>query len=183
MIVSLTWPKHAIYQICAQRRTISCETIRSYAAYTWNQRYEIIKDHIIKSDISISTELNSHKDSIRFALALRADVMNLLSSHETSRADKQRIVDINKELKLWLGTVFTPDALTLQRITFDGSSGHLLEQVARGEAVHSVRSLSELKRRLGSGRRCFALFHHSLPNDPLTFIHIALTPDIAKSLK
>ncbi len=52
----------------------------------------------------------------------------------------------------------------------------------RYEAVHPVRSLSELKVRLGKGRRCFAFFHPCLPEEPLVFVHVALLPEVAGSM-
>lgn len=51
------------------------------------------------------------------------------------------------------------------------------------EAVHPVRSLSELKHRLGRGRRCFAFFHPCLPEEPLVFVHVALLPEVAGSME
>ena len=51
------------------------------------------------------------------------------------------------------------------------------------EAVHPVRSLSELKHRLGQGRRCFAFFHPCLPEEPLVFVHVALLPEVARSME
>lgn len=50
------------------------------------------------------------------------------------------------------------------------------------EAVHPVGSLSELKARLGEGRRCFAFFHPCLPDEPLVFVHVALLPEVAGSM-
>lgn len=48
----------------------------------------------------------------------------------------------------FLNSVFAVDNLRLRQVTFEHSSGNILEKVARGEAVHRVRGLSELKRRL-----------------------------------
>lgn len=50
------------------------------------------------------------------------------------------------------------------------------------EAVHPVASLSELKARLGEGRRCFGFFHPCLPDEPLVFVHVALLPEVAGSM-
>lgn len=50
------------------------------------------------------------------------------------------------------------------------------------EAVHPVRSMAELKARLGKGRRCFAFFHPCLPEEPLVFVHVALLPEVAASM-
>ena len=119
--------------------------------------------------------LNSSKNSIKFAMLLRDDVQSMLKQNNDLKF-------MDESLKAWLSAVFSPDALKLQRITFENSSGNILESVAHGESVHRVRSLSELKRRLGSGRRCYAFFHDSMPNDPLVFIHVALTHEISPSL-
>ena len=39
-----------------------------------------------------------------------------------------------------------------------------------------MKSLEDLKERLGSSKRVFALFHPCLPNQPLVFVHVALLP-------
>lgn len=41
-----------------------------------------------------------------------------------------------------------------------------------------VRGLSDLKARLGRGRRCYALFHPRVPHEPLVFVHVALLPQV-----
>lgn len=45
-----------------------------------------------------------------------------------------------------------------------------------------MKSLAELKARLGKGRRCFAFFHPCLPEEPLVFVHVALLPEVAASM-
>jgi len=42
-----------------------------------------------------------------------------------------------------------------------------------------VRGLADLKARLGPGRRCYALFHPCLPDEPLVFVHVALLPNVS----
>ena len=51
------------------------------------------------------------------------------------------------------------------------------------EAVHPLRSLDDLRSRLGPDRRVFGLFHPLLPNEPLVFVHVSLQPDIPNSMK
>ena len=64
-----------------------------------------------------------------------------------------------------------------------GNLWDFTEKVAEQDSVlHRVRTLRDLKKRLGEGRRRFALTHPSLPNDPIAFIHCALTPELAPSL-
>jgi len=46
-----------------------------------------------------------------------------------------------------------------------------------------MRSLDDLKTRLGVGRRVLALFHPLLKNEPLLFVHVALTDEMPSSLE
>jgi hypothetical protein len=94
-----------------------------------------------------------------------------------------QVKSFDRLLVKWLAAALSPDNCEVRAITFDTASGNTLEQVARGEAVHSVRSLSELKRRLHNGRRCYALFHRQLNSEPLAFIHVALTSEMATSVR
>jgi len=59
----------------------------------------------------------------------------------------------------------------------------LLERLVGYEAVHEIRSWSDLKNRLDSDRRCYALFHHRMPNEPLIFVEVALTPGLSGSVQ
>ena len=140
-------------------------------------------------------------EGIRYSMKLREDVLRVSrqlkktsaldgkpstsssSSSSTLSPSKSSWQALDDFLFRFLSSVFCRQALSLKRITFETSSGNILERVARGEAVHSVRSLSELKRRLHNGRRCFGLFHHALPDEPLAFVHIALTERLSKSIK
>ena len=93
--------------------------------------------------------------------------------------DKQ----INSSMRLYLEACFSSDALEFRRVTFEGSHGLMLERVAEKDSVLArIRTLRELKKRLGDGRRCYALLHPQLPDDPVAFIHVALTQDLAPGL-
>lgn len=58
----------------------------------------------------------------------------------------------------------------------------MIEFIATREAVHPLRSLDDLRTRLGAGRRVLALFHPLLNNEPLLFVHVALTHDVPSSM-
>lgn len=49
--------------------------------------------------------------------------------------------------------------------------------------MHPMKSLDDLRSRLGSGRRVFSLFHPMLHNKPLLFVHAALTNDVPSSME
>lgn len=69
---------------------------------------------------------------------------------------------------------FAADAPQLRRI--DGSTpAVILKQIIRYEAVHPIRGLRDLRRRLQADRRCYALFSASMPEEPLVFTELAFT--------
>lgn len=69
----------------------------------------------------------------------------------------------------------------MKRITYDETPASIIEFIATKEAVHPMKSLDDLRTRLGAGRRVLALFHPLL-NEPLLFVHVALTNDIPSSM-
>lgn len=56
-------------------------------------------------------------------------------------------------------------------------------QISDYEAVHPVRSWTDLKRRVGLYRRCFVYTHSSMPREPLVVLHTALSDNIASSMQ
>jgi hypothetical protein len=139
-------------------------------------------------------EMSRHKGSIAMSMLARDDIRTLLrskdinsllpvtSSISSSLPTQLRFAD--KVFQSYLqSSLLCYDSMSLKRVTFETSSGILLERIAKGESVHRVRSLHELKRRLHDGRRCFGLFHNALPDDPLVFIHVGLTTELSPSLR
>lgn len=57
-----------------------------------------------------------------------------------------------------------------------------MEKVAQYESVHRIRTLSDLKNRLGTTRRCFIYTHSTMPYEPLVILHIALTNSITSNI-
>ncbi len=98
--------------------------------------------------------------------------------------DKQTHKRLNNVLRDYLQVCFSRDALEFRQVTFESSHGAMLERVAEKDSVLSrIRTLRELKRRLGNGRRCYALLHPQLPDDPVAFIHVALTQELAPGIQ
>ena len=58
----------------------------------------------------------------------------------------------------------------------------ILQRIVDEEKVHPIANVEALQQRLGTGRRCYALFHPMLPEEPLCFVHIALLSSIADSM-
>ncbi|CAM9862864.1 unnamed protein product, partial [Ectocarpus sp. 8 AP-2014] len=129
-------------------------------------------------------------DGVRFVVDLRQDLLEVMrrgrrrpGAGEGRAAGPDPLLSaLDGSIRSLLQAWFSVGFLELRRITFEGSGGALLEKIARYEAVHPVGSLSELKARLGEGRRCFAFFHPCLPDEPLVFVHVALLPEVAGSM-
>src|SRR5207302_11235099 len=59
----------------------------------------------------------------------------------------------------------------------------VLEKIIRYEAVHEIRDWQDLRRRIDPpDRRCYAFFHPALVDEPLIFVEVALTGDIADAI-
>jgi len=70
---------------------------------------------------------------------------------------------------------FNRGFLALRPINWE-SPAHILEKIIAYEAVHAIDSWDYLRRRLQpADRRCFALFHPAMPDEPLIFVEVVLT--------
>ncbi|HYL52988.1 MAG TPA: malonyl-CoA decarboxylase family protein, partial [Acidimicrobiia bacterium] len=103
---------------------------------------------------------------VKFLVDLRADVLRLANGDDA-------LLDLDRELKAHIATLFDVGLLTLRRITWDAPAA-LLEKLIAYEAVHAISSWDDLKNRLDSDRRCYAFFHPAMPNEPLVFVEVAL---------
>ena len=62
---------------------------------------------------------------------------------------------------------------------------HLLcwQQICAYEALQSIRTWTDLKKRVSPSRRCFAFTHRCLPREPVLVVHIALTQQISDNIQ
>ncbi len=125
--------------------------------------------------IRILTQFNSIPQGVKFLVDLRADLLRYLES------DPQ-LAALDRELEARLGAWFDVGFLELQRITWN-SPAALLEKLIRYEAVHEIRSWDDLKNRLDSDRRLYAFFHPRMPLEPLIFVEVALTDELADNVQ
>ncbi|XP_073100495.1 uncharacterized protein [Elaeis guineensis] len=121
--------------------------------------------------------LNERPGGLKLLAILRADLLSVLVKENIPSL---RALDsyLKEKLITWL----SPAALELHQITWDDSAS-LLEKIVAYEAVHPIRNLLDLKRRLSVGRRCFGYLHPAIPGEPLIFIEVALLKDVAKSIQ
>ncbi|XP_072926420.1 malonyl-CoA decarboxylase, mitochondrial [Hemitrygon akajei] len=119
------------------------------------------------------------EDGVKFIVDLRADVLRYL---KMKPADSPHIKEMNGILKTLLSNWFSTGFLKLERVTWQ-SSCELLQKISQYEAVHPVRSWTDIKRRVGPYRRCYVFTHGTMPGEPLIVLHVALTDDISKNIQ
>lgn len=77
---------------------------------------------------------------------------------------------------------FNRGFLVLRRIDWS-TPAIVLEKIIRYEAVHAIHDWDDLRRRIDPpDRRCYAFFHPALVDDPLIFVEVAFTRDIAEGI-
>lgn len=121
--------------------------------------------------LDLLTRFNGLPQGVKFLVDLRSDLLKI-------RKESPQLADLDADLKGLLASWFDVGLLTMQQITWD-SPAALLEKLIAYEAVHEIRSWSDLKNRLASDRRCFAFFHPNMPDEPLIFVEVALVNGIA----
>jgi malonyl-CoA decarboxylase len=105
---------------------------------------------------------------------MRADLLQQAKGEEFAALDH----DMLRLFSAWFDIGF----LELKRIGWS-SPAALLEKLIRYEAVHEIKSWSDLRNRLDSDRRCYAFFHGRMPEEPLIFVEVALVRGIADNVQ
>src|SRR5574343_767831 len=129
--------------------------------------------------IRILTQFNAMPQGVKFLVDLRADLLRYLAQEkEAGKEGSRELAVVDRELESRLSAWFDVGFLELQRLTWN-SPAALLEKLIQYEAVHEIRSWTDLKNRLDSDRRLYAFFHPRMPAEPLIFVEVALTDDLA----
>ncbi len=108
--------------------------------------------------VRLLTQFTTIPDGMKFLVDLRATLLTRVKGDPTLTA-------LESDLCTLLANWFDVGFLELRRIDWM-SPALLLERLVGYEAVHEIRSWSDLKNRLDSDRRCYALFHPRMPNEP-----------------
>ncbi len=125
--------------------------------------------------IKLLTQFNALPEGVKFLVDRRAELMSL------ARNDAA-LASLELDLKGLLAGWFDIGFLEVKRITWE-SPAALLERLMVYEAVHEIRSWTDLKNRLEVDRRCFAYFHPRMPDEPLIFVEVALTQGMADNVQ
>lgn len=125
--------------------------------------------------LRILTQFNALPQGVKFLVDMRADLLRYLGKDAA-------LYSLDRELESRLGAWFDVGFLELHRIAWN-SPAVMLEKLIQYEAVHEIRSWSDLKNRLDSDRRCYAFFHPRMPMEPLIFVEVALTDHLADDVQ
>lgn len=136
---------------------------------------ERLRRVVVPPRVKLLKQFNALPEGVKFLVDLRADLLRLSNGDPYLRG-------LDHDLRDLLSSWFDPGFLDMLRITWD-SPAALLEKLIAYEAVHEIRSWDDLHNRLDSDRRCFALFHPRMPEEPLTFIEVALVKGIARNVQ
>jgi malonyl-CoA decarboxylase len=125
--------------------------------------------------VRLLTQFTTIPDGMKFVVDLRATLLARVKGDPYLAA-------LDSDLRALLANWFDVGFLELVRIDWS-SPASLLERLVGYEAVHEIRSWSDLKNRLDSDRRCYALFHPRMPAEPLIFVEVALVKGLAGSVQ
>ena len=134
-----------------------------------------LRQTVIPPRVKLLTQFNALPEGVKFLVDLRADLLALEEKTPELRA-------LDNDLKELLTSWFDTGFLDLRPITWE-SPAALLEKLIAYEAVHEIRSWDDLRNRVGSDRRLYALFHPRMPEEPLTFVEVALVKGIAADVQ
>ena len=125
--------------------------------------------------LRLLSQFTTIPEGMKFLVDLRALLLT------RTRGNKQ-LAALDSDLRGLLASWFDLGFLDLARIDWS-SPAALLEKLVAYEAVHAIRSWTDLKNRLDSDRRCYAFFHPRMPNEPLIFVEVALVTGLAGSVQ
>ncbi len=125
--------------------------------------------------LKLLTQFTSIPNGQKFLVDLRGFLLRV-------RGDDKRLAALDADLRGLLGAWFDIGFLELHRIDWN-SPASLLEKLVDYEAVHAIRSWSDMKNRLDSDRRCYAFFHPRMPGEPLIFVEVALVTGLSGSVQ
>jgi malonyl-CoA decarboxylase len=131
----------------------------------------VLRRALVTPGMRLLAKFNALPGGMKLLVEMRAHLLALNSDEPALRA-------LDHDFRHLLATWFDVGFLERQRLTWD-SPASLLEKIIEYEAVHEIRSWTDLRHRLHGDRRCYPFFHPSLPEEPLIFVQVALVEGLA----
>jgi malonyl-CoA decarboxylase len=137
-----------------------------------------LRRHLRCSRTALIQRFAAYPDGVRFLIDLRADLLKFCRARPEYQSP---LLALDTELESLFATWFDVAFLELRRISWH-SPASLIEKLIQYEAVHDIKSWADVKNRLDSDRRCFGFFHPRLPDEPLIFVEVVFTQDMADNM-
>ncbi len=144
---------------------------------------EIKEDYIYELKYNLTSprkkilkNFNFLENGVSVLVEMREDLLKIID------AGNKEFIPLEKDFERLFKSWFDVGFLQLERITWD-SPASLLQKVIMYEAVHKIKSWSDLENRLSKDRRFYAFFHPRLQGVPLIFVEIALMDKVADSVQ
>ncbi|KAJ2777932.1 hypothetical protein H4R18_004892 [Coemansia javaensis] len=174
------------HEFCAPKGP-ALEAARAYVASAARARdpaqcaplARALRDGLTPQYTELFDQINRLPGGFAFLVRMRGDMLALLRTAVAREDPPTRAMSDALKMKLETWIIGT---LELKRITWN-SPACTIEKLGQYETVHAVRSWLDVKRRLGSARRCFGFFHRSVPMEPLVFVWVALTDGISDNVQ
>ncbi|OYX42767.1 MAG: decarboxylase [Rhodobacterales bacterium 32-67-9] len=150
--------------------------LAAYATEATRKSYADFMSAVEPARQELMRRLNQAPGATERLVAMRADLLRLSSREPALQA-------LDLDFRHLFSSWFNRGFLVLRPINW-GSPAHILEKIIAYEAVHTIDSWDDLRRRLKpTDRRCFAFFHPAMPDEPLIFVEVALTVGIPGSIQ
>ncbi|MBW2053319.1 MAG: malonyl-CoA decarboxylase family protein [Deltaproteobacteria bacterium] len=142
----------------------------------WRRALADLRARIASPRLRFFRSFISLPGGLKFLLDLRADIL------AARREGVPELAPLDNDLVYLFESWFQGGFLFLEEISLD-SSFRQIEIIKNGDMVHPMTSLEEMGQRLGRDQRCFALYHQTMPEEPMVFIEVALTKGIVRSIE
>lgn len=163
--VAKTWSERYLQADADQRRRLLAALAQASAELEPRNDY----------GLRLFRRLYAQAESLKLLVELRADMLRW--SNQVAGLGV-----LERELQTLLSSWFDVGMLELRRISWD-SPASLLEKLIQYEAVHEIRSWEDLRNRVAHYRRCYAFFHPRMDGEPLIFVEVAFTEDMADDVQ
>lgn len=172
--------KLGFFEFLAQDMGIDAEEVRrrlvDFETTPCRQSYRAFATAAEPKRQELARRLNQIPGATAQLVQLRDDLLGFARTHPT-------LGPVDHDFQHLLSSWFNRGFLVLRPIDWE-SPAEVLEKIIAYEAVHTIDSWDDLRRRVQpSDRRCFAYFHPAMPNEPLIFVEVALTQGVPGSVQ
>ncbi|MBP31598.1 malonyl-CoA decarboxylase [Methylobacterium sp.] len=162
------------------------EAIAAYRAAPSRARLGSLHEAAEPRSQELIRRLNLARGGTLSLVRMREDLFDLRralrAGDEADPALMDAVDSLDSDFEHLFASWFNRGFLVLRHIDWT-TPAHILEKIIRYEAVHAIADWDDLRARIEPpDRRCFAFFHPALADEPLIFVEVALTDQIAPAI-